>query len=103
MASLTMLNLHAPSVYGNLGPFFDEVVADKAWGTWDDLLAALRDDEDGPQLDSRERDSGPPEESRICHGDRIATGHAAFSASPARVSDVRSTVVEGWSSEGHAG
>lgn len=49
-SSCSMLNLHAPSVYGNLGPFFDEVIAG-APGTWKEILADLRDAEDGPHLD----------------------------------------------------
>ncbi len=50
-SAVSLLNLNAKSVYANLGPFFDEVVANGAPGTWDDILVALRDDEDGPRLD----------------------------------------------------
>ncbi len=51
VAACSRLNLNAKSIYANLGPFFDEVVADGAAGTWDDILVALRDDKDGPLLD----------------------------------------------------
>ena len=51
VSSCSLLNLHATSVYGNLGPFFDEVVANGAVGTWSDILSDLRDAEDGPRLD----------------------------------------------------
>jgi hypothetical protein len=51
LSSCSLLNLHAPSVYENLGPFFDEVVANGAEGAWNDILLALREDEDGPRLD----------------------------------------------------
>ncbi len=51
VAACSVLNLHADSVYANLAPFFDEVIAKGVEGTWGDILAALRDDEDGPRLD----------------------------------------------------
>jgi len=51
VSSCSLLNLHAESVYENLGPFFDEVVAQGAVGTWDDILRDLREVEDGPRLD----------------------------------------------------
>ncbi len=51
VAACSVLNLSADSVCANLGPFFDEVIARGVEGTWADILAALRDDEDGPRLD----------------------------------------------------
>ncbi len=50
LSSCSILNLHAASVYGNLGPFFDEVVA-QVEGSWDDILYDLREVADGPHLD----------------------------------------------------
>ncbi len=51
VSACSVLNLHASSVYGNLGPFFDEVIANGIEGAWGDILGALRDDPDGPRLD----------------------------------------------------
>ncbi len=51
VAACTMVNLHTPSVVANLGPLFDEIVAQGVEGAWEDVLAALREDPDGPQLD----------------------------------------------------
>lgn len=45
------LNIQAESVYENIGPFFDEVVAGGAPGAWEDVLVALREDEYGPRID----------------------------------------------------
>ncbi len=50
VAACCQVNLHADSIYANIGPFFDDVIAKGAEGTWADILAALRDDEDGPHL-----------------------------------------------------
>jgi len=50
VSSCSLLNLRAKSVYGNLGPLFDEVIVD-AEGAWDEILSDLRDAEDGPRLD----------------------------------------------------
>lgn len=51
IAAYWSLNVHAESVYENVGPLFDEVVAQGATGAWEDVLIALREDEYGPQLD----------------------------------------------------
>jgi hypothetical protein len=50
-SSCWLVNLHAESVFSNLGPFIDEVVADGVEGTWEEILESLREDEDGPRLD----------------------------------------------------
>ncbi|MFW6170163.1 MAG: hypothetical protein ACODAD_06710 [Planctomycetota bacterium] len=51
VAACWSLNLHVASVYQNMGPFFDEVVAGGAEGAWEEVLIALREDEYGPQID----------------------------------------------------
>ena len=50
-ASCNVMNIHAASVYKNLSSFFDEIVANGAEGTWNDVLESLRDEPDGPRLD----------------------------------------------------
>ena len=51
IAAYSWLNGHAESVYKNVGPLFDEVVAQGATGAWKDVLIALREDEYGPRID----------------------------------------------------
>ncbi len=54
LASVGRLRLDVLRTFDNIGPLFDQVVADGAEGTWKSSLESIRDDQDGPQVDLRE-------------------------------------------------
>ncbi|MGD9126750.1 MAG: hypothetical protein PVH19_05160 [Planctomycetia bacterium] len=53
VATYTSFNWNILAAFDNFGPLFDQLLGEGETGVWDELLASLREDEHGPQIDLR--------------------------------------------------
>lgn len=53
VASYTSFYWDILSAFDNFGPLFDQLLGEGETGVWEELLASLRDDPNGPQIDLR--------------------------------------------------